>query len=1217
MNIRSLAGSARALAVVALVFMITGSIAMHGQQITGSVVGTVKDSQGALISTATVKATNLDTGFSRSAPTNGYGEYRIDYLPVGKYSVEATAAGFERFVQKNVSLDVEQELTIEITLAVGAQTQTVTVTEAPPQVNTSDPVLGVTLEPNDIIGLPMVNRNIYSEVSLTPGVMANNNSSTSNPSGTPTFATGLYIEEVQINGSIDGGNASVGFYLDGGNNITGMRNYGNPSPNPDAVEEFRVETSAFGAQYGQFSAAVVSVITKSGGNQLHGGVFEFNRNTDFNANSWIPAKNAANKIIVTPYHRNQFGGEVGGPVKKDKAFFFFSYGGLRQITDSVFTGAITPTAAERLGDFTADTFPVYLPKPSNVTAAVWYVPANQVDGTNSSPGCAVAKLNCIPQALLDTTIANMDTIKGGTGPQPGTFAGSSIPLPNGALNPSKGGGAFTGLFPIPATENEYLGKYDQSLGDKDHLAVTYFYSKNVLGNTPGGNVPWTINNNVSAGTNLNLSDVHTFSPTTANQTWLTYTRAAGGRVNLPFTGPASQTLATYGSNFLIEGPVSLPTISETNFSATATNAGPFTGSDNYELRDMVSVTKGKHSLFIGGEFALNKTMFDANLLNFGSISFATSAPTSTDNVTSDWVTGQASSAEQDSPYTTHMSTWHYALFVQDNYRVTPRFTANLGLRWDIDPPLVDSHNRTETFVPGKQSTVAPLAPKGLLFPGDAGVPRGIIPTKYYHVSPRLGFAYDPFGDGKTSIRGAAGIFFGNIAGNEWNQPGNAVPFALRPQTGEGPLSSITNFYSTPGDFPSTAPGGGLFPYTYKPSAPVFISGPGGATETISPHFKYPYVYQFNLSVQRQLPGRVTLTTAYVSALSHQLPNFLDVNYAPYSLAFGAITSANTGTGNVPDRRQFDPCINACPTGAAAINNGTSILGASITQLLSNLTGSYESLQISATKQISAGFSLGGNYVWSHALDSFEPDVDGLSSPQDSGYFGTPFTAANNSLGAVGGGLGEEYGPMNADVRNAGAISGTWNIDYFHGDNNVVKTVVNGWTIAPILILHSGGVFSVTTGANKSFDSTNAQRPDYATPYVNPKLNPHRCRVCTPSSGVNETSAWFNNIGPTSAGASFVNNGPGVAGGIGPGGADGNVGRNSLFGPGFKDLDLGVYRNITFEHGVVFQLRGESTNALNWVNLANPTGSLASGNYGKITSATGTQRLIQVGGRLTF
>jgi len=1025
--------------------------------------------------------------------------------------------------------------------------------------------------------------------------MANNNSSTSNPTGNPTFATGLYVEDVQINGSIDGGNAAVGFYLDGGNNITGMRNYGNPSPNPDAVEEFRVETSAFGAQYGQFSAAVVSVITKSGTNQWHGGLFEFNRNTDFNANSWQPAHNAAGQIIVSPYHRNQFGGDVGGPIKKDKAFFFFSYGGLRQITDSVFTGAITPTANERLGDFTADSFVVYTPGTAHVAA-------NQVDGINTSPNCKVAALNCIPQALLDTTIFNMDNVS--------NSVGSSIPLPNvpGSLtNASKGGGSYAGLFPIPVTENEFLGKYDQNLGTKDHVVATYFFSRNVLNNSPGGNIPWTWNQVASNSTNINLSDVHSFSSTTANQTWLTYTRAAGGRVNLPLTGPASQNLTSFGSNFLMQGPISLPTISETNFSATATNAGPFTGSDNYELRDMVSMVKGKHSLFIGGEFGLDKTMFDANLLNFGSLSFATSAPTSTGNVTSDWVTGQASSFEQDSPYTTHLSTWHYAAFLEDSYRVTPRFTANLGVRWDIDQPPVDPHNRTESFIPGQQSTVAPLAPKGLLFPGDAGVGRGIIGTKYYHVSPRLGFAWDPFGDGKTSIRGGAGIFFGNVAGNQWNQPGNAIPFALRPQSGEGPLSSITSIYSTPGDFPSVAAGGGLFPYTYTPAKPTFIEGPGGATEAISTHFKYPYIYQFNLSVQRELPGRVTMTAAYVSALSHQLSTFLDANYSPYSTAFGAPSTSAT---SVAARRQFDPCPSTgCPSGAAAINNGNGLLGAQIIDLLSDLTANYHSLQVSATKQLSRSFSAGGNYVWSHALETFEGSEDGIANPQDPGYLGTPFTASNNSLGAVGGGLQEEYGPMNVDVRNSAAFFGTWDIDYVHGDNKIVKEVANGWQLSPVLILHSGGVLSATTGANKSFDSGNAQRPD-AVAGQNPVLSHNRCRVCTPASGSNEVTAWFNT-------AAFTANGPGVAGGIGPGGADGNVGRNSLFGPGFKDLDMGVFRDIKFERGWVFQLRGEFTNALNWVNLSNPTASLASGNYGKITSATGTQRLIQVGGRLTF
>jgi hypothetical protein len=201
----------RMLRLLGLGLLAASFMQVHAQQTTGSIVGTVKDPQGAVVNTASVKATNVDTGFSRSAQANGYGEYRIDYLPVGKYSVEATATGFERFVQQNLALDVDQTLTVEIKLVVGAQTQTVTVTEAPPLVNTSDAVLGRTIEPDEIVGLPLVNRNIYSEVSLTPGVMANNNSPSSNPSGNPTFATGLYIEDVQVNGSMDGGSAAVAF----------------------------------------------------------------------------------------------------------------------------------------------------------------------------------------------------------------------------------------------------------------------------------------------------------------------------------------------------------------------------------------------------------------------------------------------------------------------------------------------------------------------------------------------------------------------------------------------------------------------------------------------------------------------------------------------------------------------------------------------------------------------------------------------------------------------------------------------------------------------------------------------------------------------------------------------------------------------------------------------------------------------------------------------
>jgi hypothetical protein len=1150
MNIRKLAanlstgGGARFFAV--LVLFLGTSLIAPGQQTTGSIVGTVKDPQGALVGNANVKATNLDTGLSRSAPANGYGEFRIDYLPVGRYTVEAEAAGFERFVQKNIALNVDETLTVEIKLVVGAQSQTVTVTEAPPLVNTSDAELGRTIAPDEIVGLPLVNRNAYSELSLTPGVMANSYSPSADPSGTPNFVIGLPSADVQINGSIDGGNPEVAFYLDGGNNITGIRNYGNQLPNPDALEEFRVETSDFAAQYGHFSASVVTAVTKSGTNSFHGSLFEFNRNTDYNANPW-------DSTIKLPYHRNNYGGVVGGPIKHDKAFFLFSYAGLRQVVGQLLTGGIVPTALERQGDFTADPFTVYMPGTAKTTKV-------QVDGTNSSPNCGTPRLNCVPSNLLDPTAATM-------------FSQSLIPLPNpasGSTAPlSKGGETFTGAFTGPTQDNEYLGKFDEALSGKDHLAVTYFFIKTTQNAYGSGNIPWSINQSFTGQTNANISELHSFSPTTANQSWLTFTRAAGGRVNLPTTN-----IGQLGSSFTIQGPSALPDISVSgDWSAGGSLAGPVTVSDFYSLRDMISMTKGKHTLSYGGEFALDKGMFAANLDNFGIFSFSSSAPTTTSNAISDFVTGQLLSMEQDTPYHTLMSAWHSAVFVQDNYRITPRFTANLGLRWDIDTPPVESSNLTAAFVPGQKSTMVPSAPLGLVFPGDTGIARGIVTTRFHHISPRIGLAWDPFGDGKTAIRAGAGIFYGATSGNEWNQPGNAQPYAVRQTFGS--VNSMTNPYAPTlvNGTVSSFPTGDIFPYTYNPQSPKFLTP--ASIESIGPNVQWPFVYQFNLAVQRQLPGKVSLTAAYVGTLSRDVPTMIDDNYAPYVPGIVGENSGQTGPGGYAARRPYDP------------GTGIGSLGQNIF-LITNQTGNYNALQVSVNRPLTRNIMLNGFYTWSHALQSSNESAIGQMTAQD---------FAN---------LREEIGPMDADRRSVAVMSGMWNIDYFHGSNMIMKEVVNGWTISPIVYLQSGGPFEITTGADDNFDSENHNRPN-AVAGVSPGLSPHRCRVCATGS---ETAAWFNT-------AAFVANGPGVAGGIGPGGADGGVGRDSLRGPGFHDIDLGIFRNITFERGVVFQLRGEATNVFNLVSLSNPTASLSSGNDGKITSAAGTQRVIQVGGRLTF
>jgi hypothetical protein len=1111
----------------------------YGQSITGTLVGTVSDQQGAVVPTATIKATNQDTGMVHTTTSNAQGEYRIEFLAIGRYTIEIRAKSFKSVLEKNVPLIVDQTQRLDAQLQPGAVEDTVTVSTAPPSVDTSTAELGRTIEPAEIIGLPLVNRNAYAELSLTPGVQSNSASSQMNPSGTPNFVVGNPSTQVVVNGGIDGGTPLVAYYLDGGINMTGLRNYGNPLPNPDALQEFRVETNNFAAQYGRMSGAVVTAVTRSGTNKVHGSLFEFNRNTDFNAYPWnaplLPGSTTTH--LNAPYHRNQFGGAFGGPIKHDKAFFFFSYAGVRQVVAQLLSGAIVPTPNERLGDFTADSFPVYMPGTSKTTKV-------QVDGTNSSPNCGTPTLNCVPSNLLDATSGEMMS--------------KYIPLPNAPSN------NYVGFFTGPTDQDEYLGKYDQSLSEKDHAAVSYFFLKSTQNAYGGGNIPYTTTQSFAKQTVVNMSDVHTFNPTTANQGWFTFTRVEGGRTNLPTVG-----LDDLGSKFTTQGVKTLPQLAISGYiSAGGGLAGPVSDTTFFSLRDMVSKVKGKHSLDFGGEASLEKDAIVGNLYNFGVFNFAASAPTSTGNPLSDFITGQVSTMEQDTPYHSLMSGWYYSFFLQDTYRIAPRLTLNLGLRYDLQLSPVESSNLTATFVPGVQSTKIPSAPLGMLFPGDAGVPRGIADTRLHHLSPRIGIAWDPFGDGKTAIRAGAGMFYGSVSGNEWNQPANAQPFAVR-QTFNS-ISSFTNIYAPTmvNGTPSSFPNGDIFPYVYNPTSPRFLTD--ASIEAISEKYQWPLVYQINTAIQRQLPKNVSATIAYVGTLSHHLPFMEDANYAPYA------PGASTAQSSIDARRPYN-------------NNHT--LGA-VTYDESNETASYHSLQLSASRPLTHNLMLNGFYVLSHSFQSVNESAIGLATAQD----------FDN--------LREERGPTDNDRRHVASISGMWNIDYYKGSNFAMKELVNGWTISPIVSLQSGAPFTITTGSNKNFDSANANRPDLTG--VSPFLDPHRCRICANgTSGV--ASEWFNT---NPASPSFIANGPGVAGGIGPGGADGNSPRDYLRAPGYRDIDLGLLRDFRFERGIVFQLRGEATNVFNLVSLNAPTASLSSGNNGKITAAS-TPRLFQVGARLTF
>src|SRR5215472_13739645 len=383
-------------------FLGLASGALTAQVTTTTMIGTVADKTGAVIVDAKVTATNVGTNLERSAETNAQGEYRIEFLPVGSYSLLVEAAGFKKFVQTGITLEIDQTARVDVLMDVGTTGETIQVTAAAPIVNLTNPELGRTVENQEIVDLPIVNRNVYTLLSLTPGVQRNDNS----------IVLGYPEQRTLINGGVDGGAGSVNYFLDGGVNITGLRNTGNILPNPDAIQEFRVQTNNYNAEYGRFSSGVINVLTKSGTNEFHGSAFEFVRNTVFNANTW------GSTLATPPLHRNQFGATFGGPIVKNSSFFFVSYSGLRQNTSTFLNGATEPTALARTGDFSQSAV-----KPVNPATHTAF-PANKI----TSPD---------PVAMQ--------------------IINQFIPVANVGAN------KWQGFVPSPYDTDEFLGKVDHNL----------------------------------------------------------------------------------------------------------------------------------------------------------------------------------------------------------------------------------------------------------------------------------------------------------------------------------------------------------------------------------------------------------------------------------------------------------------------------------------------------------------------------------------------------------------------------------------------------------------------------------------------------------------------------------------------------------------------------------------------------------------------------------
>jgi len=956
---------------------------------TASISGTVTDAASAAVSSAKVTATNIDTNVSRTAATQSDGNYSLLFLPIGRYRIEVTAPGFKRFEQTGITLDINRNARVDAALQLGAVSESIEVRAEAALVETTVPALGQTVTNADIENLPLVNRDIYTLLTLTAGVDTTDQA-------TDNF--GAPMQVTIINGSPNSGIGSVNYNLDGGSNTNGLRNTGNAAPNPDAVQEFRVTTNSYPADEGRFGGGSVTMVTKSGTNSIHGTLFHFFRNDKLNAGRWLPGSSALQK---EPIRRNQFGGTVGGPIVKNKTFYFGTYSGLRERL-SIFANTATPfTERERMGDL-------------SLTGGT--APVDPANGNAPFPG------RIIPPSRFD--------------PVAKRITDTYIPLPNLST------GFYEAQISRPKDTDEILGKIDHNLNDAHRLTGSVFYSAGA--DTVGlmGNLPWVSRIFNWKQYNYNARDTWIVSANKINEFRAAYVRNFGGRLNTP-----EISLADLGSLYKIQGPPSLPQIQVAGrFNLNSAIPGPVAGSNQYQIRDLFSITSGRHNIRIGGEAVLEKMIHDTLLNNYGVFAFNTNNPRGTRNATADFLLGLPATMNQDAPTTKINNSWYFALFLQDDFKVSSRLTLNLGVRWDIQTPITDPLDRFLTFVPGRQSKVVPSAPAGLLFPGDDGIGRGIISTDFNNFSPRLGISWDPFGDGKTAIRAAAGIFYGSISGNQWNSSSDNQPFAIRQQFND--VYSLSDPYRL-------QPGGvAPFPYSYSPSAPRFIFP--SAIVGISLDYQLPYTYQMNFSVQRQLRRDISFTASYVNNLTHRIPAIQDVNYP--------VLTSNATTGNVNARRPYLP-------------NTLSSIG--LTKSI--LNSAYHGLQITGEKRMSKNFSVKGFYTFGKGLDYINTQA---STQQQA----TDWT--NIAL---------DRGRANNDRTHSATMSGIWSTGRLRSAPTAIRYIAGGWSVAAIGSFRSGTPLGITNGADVNLDGQNNDRPDLVG---DPRLDADRPR--------NEVVAmWFN------------------------------------------------------------------------------------------------------------
>lgn len=1185
-----------------------------------TIKGFVTDPAGLAVPNAPVTVTNTATAAAIKTTTNEAGIYEVRALLPGSYTIEVSAVGFRTYINRDVTLYTNQTLGIDVKLEVGEQKQTVTVESVAPLVNTQEGRVGAVVTGGEVNNLPLNGRNIYALMQLIPGAVD---------------STGIDKESTNggIQTNINGSRANFnGFMLDGVAN-KGLSGGSNDQPAPDFVQEFSIQANNFSAEYSSSAGSITEVSTKSGSNQFHGDLWEFFRNDKLNTRNFFDGN------TKSEWRQNQFGGTIGGPIKKDKIFFFGGYEGERFRTaipsqfyvesaawkqavqsalpnsvaallyksfpnpvatsgDSVNT-VLTGNITNPNGDFAAPIGSDYTGTGTVLTdAAMGYtdpcfvssigavgIPAgvaslpNLTWGNPQTIANNSAKLFGVTAAENAQITANIAAGCPGSGlVAPGVQSGaiSRSAVMEGFINAS-GSSRTKGVF---SDGNKYTAKGDFQ-GDKNRISVRWSFSETKDPSpTPTTGIRGFSNPSTPATTGAAFNFVHTFSPTIVNEFRAGFSRDVTSVIPLK---------SQYG-------------VPDIGFDTGEPTFGSYNGypqffnEDIFDFKDLVSIVKGKHSLKVGGELKKNyeNSEFDVGRPSyyfFDPVYFASDLPyIQASGVNPELFSGAPSHLD------TNLRAWrNYELgwFVQDDWKVSKRLTLNLGLRWDFFSPHTEKYNHATQLLlgPGLASIncEAQVNSKCVLPFGDTKTPNGgfsaasqLFPARYGNFAPRIGFAWDPFGTGTTALRGAAalsyeGTFYNALSNSRWNLPYYSFNEA-------SPLLSLAGLPTYGPTDANGNPTGAAPTYSGPPS--TIGNGPGGLG--------------FSGNIMGWLPSNPNLAhLTGIPSPDYKLP-YVEQFFLGVQHQFGPNTVVEVnGVMNLARHLFWAENPNRVVNGKARGKITNPCTGASVTTVLINpcfgtmrtwdtsVNSSYSGLQVSLNHKASHGLTFITNYTWSHSLDyrsTWHALTSGGSATDSNPYGEAGYSMDPNRIYL-------EHGNSLFDITHRVVGAASWDLPWGKAQNTLVSKVLGGWQANPNVSLQTGFPFTVGCACDYNGDGIRSDRPN-APSFGNSKYFSHQ-------QFENNALAALASAFPTPAK-----------------GTDGTLGRNTFRGPGIAEYDMSLFKKIPINERFNMQFRGEIFNLFNHANLAPPDANLHDSSFGRVKSAA-DPREIQFGLKLFF